>query len=109
MEGGGGGVKRSILRPQPISLGAVQWTPGVLFGESFFPTVLEAPLGIPHIDAPGSAGIFWRGVCVRGEPRGLILRMAFLGKSVSAPDTLPDVALIWRLGDAALLFIQRVT
>lgn len=59
----GGGAKRSILRPQSISLGVVQWIPGVLFGESFFPKVLEAPLGIPHIDAPGSAGIFWRGVC----------------------------------------------
>lgn len=75
----GGGAKRSILRPQPISLGVVQWIPGVLFGESFFPKVLEAPLGIPHIDAPGSAGIFWRGVwgcvCALGiDPENGILR-----------------------------------
>lgn len=74
----------SDLTP-PISLDAVQWIPGVLFGEGFFPKVLEAPLGIPHIDALGPAGIFWRrgGGCPLGiDPENGILRQI----SVSARD-----------------------
>lgn len=85
MEGWGELTGASSDPTPPISLDAVQWIPGVLFGEGFFPKVLEAPLGIPHIDALGPAGIFWGrgGGCPLGiDPENGILRQI----SVSARD-----------------------
>lgn len=101
MEGWGGKANRSILRPQPAHFfGCNTVDPRGVFGEGFFSKVLEAPLGIPHIDALGPAGIFWRrgGGCPLGiDPENGILRqISVSARYFAREDTnwAQDVALI---------------